>query len=143
VADEDVFTEWKEVGKHWPGGKVDVLSSWTMQNVEERNHKLELKEIERFPNEDRCPLDVLVKALNEPDAKKATGPPPAPHTKRERVTRQLKKARYPKITLGVVERVHALLQKHRPEWFPRPPASTPPSTSRREDRAVQEAQRPT
>jgi hypothetical protein len=106
----DVFTEWEEVEKKdWPGGKANVLASWTIQNVKRRNSKLELEEIEGFPG---CPLDVFVKALNEADAKKATGPAPSPHTKSDRVARQLKKAGYNKIAPGVVGRFHALSQKH-------------------------------
>jgi hypothetical protein len=68
---------------------------------------------------------VFVKALIDADAKKATGPAPAPHTKYDRVSRQLKKAGHSKITIGVAERYHALLQKHRSELFPPVPTAAP------------------
>jgi hypothetical protein len=130
----NIFMEWEEIeAKHWPGGKAKVLTSWTIENVDERNRKANLKssleEIERFPEQYGCPLDVFVKALIEPDAKKATGPAPVPHTKHDRVSRQLKKAGYTKITLGVVQHYHALLQKHRPELFAPAPAGPTEQTT--------------
>jgi hypothetical protein len=61
----DIFTEWEEVeAKHWPGGKVHVLSSWKIENVDARNKKVALEEIERFPEQYGCPMDVFVKAVN-------------------------------------------------------------------------------
>jgi len=124
--------EWEKIdAKNWPGGKADVLRSWKIENVDERNRKAslkeELKEIEQFPEQYGCPLDVFVKALIEPDAKKATGPAPVPHMKHDRVLRQLKKAGYSKITLGVVQHYHALLQKHRSKLFSPAPAPEGPT----------------
>jgi hypothetical protein len=118
----DIFVEWEEVSsKHWGDYSRSVLTSWTIENVEHRNNRMEQADIARFFDVYGCPPEVFVKALTDGDVKKATGPAPAPHTKYGRVSRQLKKAGHSKITVGVVERYHALLQKHRPELFPPPP----------------------
>jgi hypothetical protein len=45
------------------GGKADVLASWTIQNAEEGNNKLEREEMERCSNTYGCPLDEFIKAL--------------------------------------------------------------------------------
>ena len=120
----DIFVEWEEVSsKHWGDHPHSVLASWIIENVERRNNRLEQEEIARFSDVYGCPLEVFVKALIDADAKKATGPAPAPHTKYDRVSRQLKKAGHSKITIGVVVRYHALLQKHSPELFPPAPAA--------------------
>lgn len=105
-------------------GKAHVLASWKIENVDARNQKASLEEIERFPEQYGCPLDVFPKALNDPDAKKAKGPVSPSYTNHDRVSRQLKKAGLTKMTTGVVVRFHALLQKHRPELFPPPAPST-------------------
>jgi hypothetical protein len=36
----NIFMEWEEIEyKHWPGGKAKVLTSWTIENIEERNKR--------------------------------------------------------------------------------------------------------
>ena len=121
----DVFTEWEEVqSKAWPDGHAHVLARWRIENLEHRNKRRELAEIERFSEEFGCPLDVFIKALTEADAKNATGPAPQGHTK---ASRELKKAGYQKITIGVVERYAALLERHRPDLLP--PSLAPGATA--------------
>jgi hypothetical protein len=144
----DIFMEWEEIdAEHWPSGKAEVLRSWTIENVDERNKKLELgeieqnkklelQEIEKFPDEYGCPLEVFVKALIEPDAKKATGPTPSRHMKHDRLSRQLKKAGYSKTTPSVVQHYQALLQRHRPELFPPAPAAPTPTVVPADEKVV-------
>lgn len=129
----DVFAEWEEVeNKDWPDGRADVLASWKIENVAERNERMkaeeaertrleELGELERFQELYGCTIEVFAEAMTEPDAKKATGRVPSPDTKAERVSRKLKKAGYSKMTLAAVERCRALLERHRPDLLPPPP----------------------
>lgn len=139
----DVFTEWEEVEcSSWPDGKADVLASWKIENVAERNKRIEaaeaertrikqLQDIEQFEEVFGCPLEVFVKVVNEPDAKKATGPAPLPHTKSDRISRQLKKNGYAKMTLSTVEHCRTILERHRPDLLPPPPKPAEQATDLR------------
>jgi len=70
-----------------------------------------------------CSIEVFIKALTEPDVKRATGPAPSPHSKADRVSRLLKKAGYSKMTLATVERYRALLERHLPDLLPPLPSA--------------------
>lgn len=132
----DVFTEHEEVEcNNWARGKADVLASWKIENVAKRNERIaaaeaeqsklkELADIERFEEVFGCPLEVFVKAATKPDAKKATGPAPSPHTRPDRISRKLKKDGYGRMTLGTVEYCRAILQRHLPDLVP--PSVPPP-----------------
>ena len=115
----DIFTEWEEVeNADWPDRKAHVLASWKIENLEQRNKKLELAELERLRAEFPCSVDEFVKALIDAEVRRS-GPKPSTDTKTDRATKALKKAGY-KITRGQVERYRALLERHSPDLFPRP-----------------------
>jgi hypothetical protein len=114
----DIFLEWDTTDP-----RADRLVSWKIENVGERNRRLALAELDRFPDEFGFPLEVLVKALIEAAVTKP-GREPSYDNKSERATTALKKAGH-KITLGQVSKYREMLERYRPELFPLPPPPAP------------------
>ena len=108
----------------WPEHRNEVLSTWSIQNVEHRQKQIELSEIKGFAGKYDCSIEELAKAFVDVDAKKRTGPPPSLDTRDQRVTKLLKDAGHKKISLGVVTRYRELLERHRPGLIPTPTAAS-------------------
>jgi hypothetical protein len=125
----DVFTEWDE-DKRKGAERFDYrMRSWEIENVAERNGRLETEELKELGRSTGISPEKLVKVLNEIGVKKRTGPAPTVATQEDRLTRDLKKAGH-KITPSVTSRYLELLKRHRPELFPPPlPPSPPPQGS--------------
>ena len=71
-----------------------------------------------------CSVDEFVKALTDAEVRRS-GPAPSQDNKTERATKALRKAGY-RVTPGQVQRYRALLERHRPDLFPRPAPSAAP-----------------
>jgi hypothetical protein len=121
----DIFTEWDK-DKRKDADNFDFrLRSWKIENVAERNARLEVQELKQLAKSTGLSPEKLVKALSAVGVKKPTGPAPTVALQEERLTRDLKKAGHT-ITLSVTLRYLELLRRHRPELFPRRPEG--PST---------------
>lgn len=121
----DIYDTFEDVdNKDWGRHPTPVLATWTIENVARRTKRIELEMLDKFEADYRCSIETFVRTLLEADVKRATGPAPSPHTKRERVSRLLRKAGYTHITPSIVKRYCDLLERHRPDLLPQPPSAS-------------------
>lgn len=96
--------------RRWAGVPVHELTSWTINNVKERDRREALALLDRIDADYGCPLDAFVEVLNGPEPKSAES-----YTRDGRISRKVKKAGFPKMTEGVVKRITSLIERYRPD----------------------------
>jgi hypothetical protein len=93
----------------------DVIE-WDIETTDERDLRLELKDLNEFPGKFDCPLEDFAAAVHRSRQKKKTGL--APTGTDGRVFRDLKSAGFDKVTIRAVGRFRHVLRKHKPEVLP-------------------------
>ncbi len=129
----DIFMEWEQLKDETASlGTRDRLTSWTIEDVLQRNQRLEREELKAMPKAAGCTQAQLIDAYREVSAPTKRGPP-VEEWKPDRMSKLLKKRGHPQAMPKIIRLWVTLLRKYNPELFPKPQVPKPPLSSSTEN----------